>query len=194
MFDTYAQVLPMGQTMSDTPEAPRQSLGKRVRFGDEPEIEESEESAAASTLATLGQEAAAGSAGAGGSGSACRNFADGPAASLSAAPGSELADGGSALDRAAAQLRDDFSQLEWIVLDDSGSESMANGGILMDKLPAGFAEFAMPSRLDGSRVLVRRDVGSSNVEHLRFSGVTDSWLTTHMEAHTGKAPQVNWGF
>ena len=65
MFDTYAQVLPMGQTMSDTPEAPRQSLGKRVRFGDEPAMEESEESAAANTLATLVQGAAAGSAGAG---------------------------------------------------------------------------------------------------------------------------------
>ena len=133
MFDTHVQVLPMGQTMSDTPEAPRQSLGKRRRFGDEPAIEESEESAAANTLATLVQGAAAGSAGAGGSGSTCSDFADGPAAGLSAAPGSELADGGAALDRAAAELRDDFNQLEWIRLDDNGSESRANGGLLMDR-------------------------------------------------------------
>ena len=61
---------------------------------------------------------------------------------------------------------------------------MENGGPLMDRLPSYFAEFAMPSRFDGSRVLVRREAGVGDGEHLRFSGVTSDWLTTHLVQQT----------
>ena len=124
MFDTYAQVLPMGQTMSDTPEAPKQSLGKRVRFGDEPSLTTSDEGAATSALATLAEAAAVESiAEANCSGASCSGTAGGPAVGGAAESGPEDADGGAALDRAAAALRGDLAQLEWVQLDGSGRRS-----------------------------------------------------------------------
>ena len=72
----------MGQTMSDTPEAaPKQSLGKRVRFGDEPSLATSDEGAATNALATLAEAAAVEStAEADCSGAGCSGTAGEPAA------------------------------------------------------------------------------------------------------------------
>ena len=67
--------------MSDVPEAPsRQSLGKRVRFGDGPSEATDDESAAPAAL-TAGAEtsAAASLAAAGDRGSVCSGTADEPA-------------------------------------------------------------------------------------------------------------------
>ena len=77
----------MGQTMSDTPEAPRQSLGKRVRFGDGPSEATGDESAATAALNTLAEASAAASlAAAGDMGSTCSGTAGEPADEAMAEP------------------------------------------------------------------------------------------------------------